>query len=341
MRILKILPPLLVLLLCALPACADSVYNISGALTIIGNTGPCGALPCVETLAFSFDLEYEPPGPPYLPVILPGASVTSFGPLAPFSAGNVQPYYLAFGNTAGDEIDIVPSTSFLRTTEGPPPPLFGPELYSCNLSNPDPICVADFSNEGVPCCNVDGVGDLQYTVTFLPSATVPEASTLAYLLLGLGLFLTFLWRLVRPQTSVGFQRGCRMTVSGCRFVPKTDAAKKRLLPFLEAVEDEFHASRNAQFIEYAKQVIPHDLLLAQGRSPLQVTLFCYLIAIVFAGISWKERGMSPVEASAVSALSFAALAVIEVRLGSLRLEQNARPPIVSVRGASNKSVPAP
>ncbi len=85
----------------------------------------------------------------------------------------------------------------------------------------------------------------------------------------------------------------------------------------------------------------YDLVLARGYSPVQVALICYMVAIVFAGISWKERGMSPVEASAVSVLSFAALAVIEVRLGSLRLEQNARPPIVSARGASEKRVPAP
>jgi UDP-GlcNAc:undecaprenyl-phosphate/decaprenyl-phosphate GlcNAc-1-phosphate transferase len=85
----------------------------------------------------------------------------------------------------------------------------------------------------------------------------------------------------------------------------------------------------------------YDLLLARGYSPVQVALFCYMVAIVLAGISWKARGMSPVEASAVSVLSFAALAVIEVRLGSLRLEQNACPPVGAARGASDKRVPAP
>ncbi len=74
---------------------------------------------------------------------------------------------------------------------------------------------------------------------------------------------------------------------------------------------------------------------------MQVALICYIVAIVLAGLSWKERGMSPVEASAVLVLSFAALAVIEVRLGSLRLEQNARPPVGSASGASDKRVPAP
>jgi len=73
---------------------------------------------------------------------------------------------------------------------------------------------------------------------------------------------------------------------------------------------------------------------------MQVALFCYMVAVVFAGISWKERRMPPVEAAAVAVLSLAALAVIEVRLGSLRLEENARPPVIAARSASNKRVPA-
>ncbi len=81
----------------------------------------------------------------------------------------------------------------------------------------------------------------------------------------------------------------------------------------------------------------YDLLLARGYSPVQVALICYMVAIVFAAISWKERGMSPVEASAVLGVKFCALAVIEVRLGSLRLEQNARAPVGSVRGASDNA----
>jgi UDP-GlcNAc:undecaprenyl-phosphate GlcNAc-1-phosphate transferase len=80
----------------------------------------------------------------------------------------------------------------------------------------------------------------------------------------------------------------------------------------------------------------YDLLLARGYSPVQVAAFCYAIAIALAGISWKERGMSPVEAVVVSALSFAALAVFEIRLGSLQLGHNLRRPVVSLRAVSNK-----
>jgi UDP-N-acetylmuramyl pentapeptide phosphotransferase/UDP-N-acetylglucosamine-1-phosphate transferase len=83
----------------------------------------------------------------------------------------------------------------------------------------------------------------------------------------------------------------------------------------------------------------YDLVLARGYSPIQVALFCYMITIALSGISWKERGMSPVEAVVVSALSFAALAAFEIRLGSLQLGHNLRPPVVSLRAVSNKRAP--
>ena len=85
----------------------------------------------------------------------------------------------------------------------------------------------------------------------------------------------------------------------------------------------------------------YDLLLARGYSPVEVALFCYAITIALAGISWKERGMSPVEASVVSALSFGALAVLEIRLGSLRLGHNLHRPVISLRADSNKRAPTP
>jgi len=84
-----------------------------------------------------------------------------------------------------------------------------------------------------------------------------------------------------------------------------------------------------------------DLLLAREYSPVQVALFCYAISIAFAGISWRERGMSPVEAIVVSALSFAALAVVEIRLGSLQFGHNLHQPGVSLRAVSNKRAPTP
>jgi UDP-GlcNAc:undecaprenyl-phosphate GlcNAc-1-phosphate transferase len=85
----------------------------------------------------------------------------------------------------------------------------------------------------------------------------------------------------------------------------------------------------------------YDLLLGRRYSPVQVAAFCYAITIALAAISWKERGMSPVEAVVVSALSFAALAGFEIRLGSLHFGHNLRRSVVSLRAASNKRAPAP
>lgn len=73
----------------------------------------------------------------------------------------------------------------------------------------------------------------------------------------------------------------------------------------------------------------YDLLLARGYSSLQVALICYAVAIAFAGISWVERRMAPVEAAVISALSFAALAVVEIRLGSLQSDNLRRPAVSS------------
>lgn len=108
---------------------------------------------------------------------------------------------------------------------------------------------------------------------------------------------------------------------------------------MEAIQDQLHARRNAQLVKYPKKVISHDLVLARGYSPIQVALFCYMIAIALAGISWKERGMSPVEAVVASALSFAALAVVEIRLGSLQFGHTLHRPVVSLRAVSNKRAP--
>lgn len=202
MRALKLLP---ILLIFAVPAMADSVWDVSGAITMVGNKS-CGGPPCVETLAFSFDVEYQryvAPGgivtPYYTAEFLPGASVTSFGPLAAFQfgagigAGGVGGAFIPFGNAAGDEIDLIPNLQSFRSNPTPgPPQLIEAIFFSCvpELLPPrgvfgpaDPVCVQDgFGGAGY----ADGIaaGSLQYTVT-----AVPESSTLSYLAVGVGLGL--------------------------------------------------------------------------------------------------------------------------------------------------------
>jgi hypothetical protein len=197
MRAIKLL---LVLLICSVPATADSVYDVTGALTIVGNNA-CGGPPCVETLAFSFQLEnvlvtpnQDPPF--YLLEVLPGATVTSFGPLAPFTINgqiNSCPCYVAFFNPNGAEIDI-------GDNGGPhsapvTPVLFDVTLFSCG--NPggfpaDPTCVEDFAPSGVGACCVLRGGTLQYTAT-----AAPEGSTLSYMAVGLILLGTLARRCIR------------------------------------------------------------------------------------------------------------------------------------------------
>jgi hypothetical protein len=114
-----------------------------------------------------------------------------------------------------------------------------------------------------------------------------------------------------------------------------------LLTFLKAVQNQLNTRRDAQFIEYPKQIISHDLLLARGFSPVQVALLCYVVAILLAGMSWKELAMSPVQACVATTLSFAALAVVEVWLGSLQVGHTHRPSPVSLRAAPTKRAPVP
>ncbi len=131
MRTFKLL---LVLLIFAVPAMADSIWDVSGVITLVGNNA-CGGPPCVETLAFSFDVDYQPsvtfPGT-FLPEML-DAKVTSFGPLAPFQLnGLVYQGYVPFGNAPGDEIDLLYGNGSLDQTEVPgPPQLIRAEVYSC------------------------------------------------------------------------------------------------------------------------------------------------------------------------------------------------------------------
>ena len=181
MRTFKLL---LFLLIFAVPAMADSIYDVTGALTIVGND-VCGGVPCVETLAFSFQVTYYPVfeyGSQYYAATLADTRITSFGPLTftylawPFAGSGT---YMAFGNAAGDEIDIFPT--FAAITGGPFGLYAGAQLYSCGTDfAPDSVCVRDFSPyPTAPCCVLAG-GPLEATVT----AVTPEGSTISYLLIG-------------------------------------------------------------------------------------------------------------------------------------------------------------
>jgi hypothetical protein len=189
--------------LSAIPASADSVYQVTGALTIVGND-VCNGVPCVETLAFSFDVAWVPvPDEGYNPVILPNPKVTSFGPLGSFflptgSIGVGTGDYIPITDGQRgpdnfyDEIDIYALNAPIASSPQPLQ-LEGATLYSCGTA----ICSADFvsfanpGEEGLP-----SGGPLVYSET-----AVPEASALWYLLIGVGLIL--LTVAVRRRKTIG------------------------------------------------------------------------------------------------------------------------------------------
>jgi hypothetical protein len=199
MRVLRLL---VVFFICAVPAMADSVFDVNGALTIVGNN-TCSGTPCVETLAFSFQFAYQlvpqfviPGHNYYAGTVLPGGTVTSFGPLAPFFASSgpccIAAGYVPFANLANDGIDILLSQSSTNQVTpfgvSPAPPVFlnGALLYGCGVpgvTSVDRVCVQDFSITGSVFGGIGG-GPAQITVT-----AAPEGSALSYLLVGVGLGL--------------------------------------------------------------------------------------------------------------------------------------------------------
>lgn len=194
MRAVRLLLAVVVVMICAVPAVADAIFDVTGSLTITG-TNACGG-PCVETVDFSFDVTWDEFAPgEFNPVILPGAQVTSSGPLGSFMppVGSIGNNFIALfdglGSPIQDEIDIdvlnAPIASSPQPLDLGPGGIGGADLYSCGTAT----CVTDFAdavfpNSGVPAFGIFLPGTVHYTETALP-----ESSTLSYLLLALGLGL--------------------------------------------------------------------------------------------------------------------------------------------------------
>lgn len=185
MRGLRLLAVSIVFLLsCAFPSKADSIYKVSGTFTLLG-TDACGGAPCVESLAFSFDVTWVPvigATGQFGPEILPGAQFASSGPLGSFDISTIAPFgYFALcdhtGSTpCGDEIDfdvgnlLVPVPQPLQLADG--------YLYACQTAT----CVTDFA--GYPFSGTSAYGIFLYGTLQYREAAVPEASTLCLLLIG-------------------------------------------------------------------------------------------------------------------------------------------------------------
>ncbi len=190
-----------VAILFAVPAHADTIYDLTGTVTLTGND-VCGG-PCVETVDFSFELDegaYSLGG--YILSIVPGATATTIsGPLAfpPNELGGIGDAggYVGLGYVPpdspvgiGTELDIFIGCRS-HSAAGCVPQLDGAELYSCgDQSCLDEFCPPDFcppqGSAGYAYGGVDYNAIVTGTVTDREGTVpTPEPSSLALLSLSL------------------------------------------------------------------------------------------------------------------------------------------------------------
>jgi hypothetical protein len=199
--------------LSAIPARADGLpfllppaYSVSGALLIVGEDNACGGLPCTETVAFSFDVGYQ-----FLDSNLYRAYATNMvdswsgalgsftksqaGPIFPgivtgvtgvCAGGGGDANFLAFGDPAGDEIDIHLCQGFASTPVAPS--IRAADLYGCATTT----CVNDFvpldrgQTTTLPQLGLFLFGPVEFRVTTTPEPATITLLVSGILLLGLG-----------------------------------------------------------------------------------------------------------------------------------------------------------
>jgi len=98
-----------------------------------------------------------------------------------------------------------------------------------------------------------------------------------------------------------------------------------VVPFLQAVEYQFHPGRNAQLVEDPKKIVAHDLLLGISWSPRKVALTIYALTAAMCMIAWLGLKCDFIHAFLLCAASIGALTIIAVRLGVLRSNDEPSP----------------
>jgi hypothetical protein len=145
---------LLFLALSAVPANADSVYEVIGTLTVPGSSPGVG-----ETINYSFELDYVQPGGPGTPegVEFTGTpTVTSFGALGTaFGLGYVggADYIAFFEATPGPSVEIDLNGQFqpgLPFLLAPPPVVNFSTLFTCDAT--EVAACSDFTVPPLPAC---------------------------------------------------------------------------------------------------------------------------------------------------------------------------------------------
>jgi hypothetical protein len=171
---------LLLLAFGAVQANADSIFEITGTMTVPGNSSNPGVS---ETMNFSFELDYSQLIAGFNPTVVGTPVVTSFGPLGDFSLAAViaGQGYIAFlsplkvGPNQFAEMDLMGSFSPAYS----PIPIVnegygGAWLYSCKYMSPGPCAPFDTGQ-----ANIYGTAnDSVYAVS------TPEPGTLSLCVLG-------------------------------------------------------------------------------------------------------------------------------------------------------------
>lgn len=174
-------------MLLAVPAKADTLYDVAGTVTLTGNS-VCNGQPCVETINLSLVLDEYVDQFGFYNLTVENPTENQTGPLQPFSgAGIGGGFYLglALGTSAAIDIPLT-SSDDLATPFAPSFASFA-TLYSCGgLGGPvDQTCVTDFSLNGLSCCDVGG-GTASLNVTEASgNVPTPEPRTLTMLAFGL------------------------------------------------------------------------------------------------------------------------------------------------------------
>jgi hypothetical protein len=173
------------LALTALPANADTIYQVTGSMSVSANKDFPGV---TETIGFSFMLDYlNSPGAPTWVRFMGTPTITSAGPLGTFVAADQssnlfipENNYIKFGSGQA-EIDLMLTTNI----DIFPPIIFYANMYTCGTllacTEFDPRGAADGANVvGMP--NLSLYGPASATVSVV---STPEPATLG--LLGIGL----------------------------------------------------------------------------------------------------------------------------------------------------------
>ncbi len=178
------------LLLCALPAMADGIDNVSVSNATF--TGQCTSGPCTETFNLSFDISANIDWMTAMTAPLTNSVDNATGFLGQFSSPSVAVIdkgYIGFGDGLGDEVDL---------DSWGPAGYSGPArltLYACRSA----ACIDAFSF--VPGAFIQEVpnGPFVYVSDWIGSTggtmnvtNVPEPS--GFLLLGVGLLAAFSWK---------------------------------------------------------------------------------------------------------------------------------------------------